>query len=228
MRSWLRALLALVLLIGGDSLTKVPLSEVLGLRALYDSTNGPEWTWLNSSAGEVWDFAGNLSLANPCDNWQGIDCTCVSSMQQDEYYSFYYDDDDSYLSSSDCNIRKVYLSYYGLDGVLPSEFFTKLPHLTHLHLSGNNLYSTVPSSISTLSKLHTLVIKKNLLEGTLDVFSSLQSLQVLILYDNYFSGSLSPLSALTSMTYLNIAYNRLNGTLQPLLSLVLLDTLYLF
>ncbi len=217
---WLRALLTLALLVGGNSVTKVPLSEVLGLKALYDSTNGPEWTWLSASAGDAWDFTGNLSLANPCDNWQGIDCTCISSMQQSGFYSFYYDDDDSYLSNSDCNIRKVYLSYYGLDGVLPSDFFTKLPYLTHLHLSGNNLYSTVPSSISALSNLHTLVIKRNALEGTLDVFSNLKNLQVFSFYGNYFSGSLSPLQGLTDLVFIDTGYNLVSGTIEPLANLV--------
>lgn len=191
----------------------LPESEIYALKALYDSTDGPNWSWDDESAGEIWNFTGNISLIDPC-NWQGVDCTCTPSRDHYFYnsyffYDFYYDDDDSALTES-CNIRKIYLDYYDLDGVLPDEFYNSLPHLTHLHLNGNYLYSTISASISNLTSLASLHLAYNYFEGTLDDVSLLVNLDTLILYNNLFHGNTSVMERMAKLVYLDLGYNYLD------------------
>jgi hypothetical protein len=143
---FLSLVVQLLLLLLSSYGSTVPEYEIYALKALYDSTDGPNWAWMDVAEGEIWNFTGNISILDPC-YWQGVDCTCASS--RDHYFSyyyffydFYYDDDDSALATS-CNIRKVYLDGYDLDGVLPDDFFNNLPNLTHLHLGVN--YSPIKS-----------------------------------------------------------------------------------
>ena len=65
----------------------VPNEEVASLRALFEATNGPHWTYGSdvNYAGSKWNFTLPDKDIDPCaDDWYGIQCnhdaiTCAST-----------------------------------------------------------------------------------------------------------------------------------------------------
>ena len=65
----------------------------------------------------------------------------------------------------------------GLRGSLPTTFGSGLSSLTSLYISNEqNLYGTLPASMSGLTSLQTLTLQSVMLNGTLDVLASLPAL----------------------------------------------------
>jgi hypothetical protein len=184
--------------------------EINALFDLYNNTNGSNWIWQNESlSGLKWNFTNGIS---PC-SFQGISCICsnISSTNNSEYHPYksdievdtpygllYYNyyDDISYLSkdiiynnSSRCNINKIYLINFNLNGYLDNSI-GNFSYLSHLHLTNNKLIGTLPSTLNQL-----------------------KSLKILSIGDNLLTGSLPELSELYNLTCLNVQINKLNGNL---------------
>jgi len=67
----------------------IPSTERQALRDLYDSTDGPHWTYYIGSGGGAWDFSD--PSVNPCDqNWYGIYCTDNHIVYIALYYNVLY------------------------------------------------------------------------------------------------------------------------------------------
>jgi|SoiMethySBSTD1v2_1073268.scaffolds.fasta_scaffold05971_11 hypothetical protein len=95
----------------------VPASERAALVALFEATEGHNWThkvgWLGPPGTEC--------------NWHGVDC-------------------DSKFSEETTNVTSIDLFQNNLRGVVP-EAFGDLPHLTSLGVYGNELAGTLPASL---------------------------------------------------------------------------------
>ena len=123
----------------------IPTSEYSALQELYNSTDGRNWHWRNSTShGPKW-FDGS---SHPCSLpfWQGLTCSCNTKKQ--------------------CNIVKIQLTVYGMRGALPNSI-ANFTQLTDLELGQNLLNSTLPSELCRLTKLESLSLASNLLTGSI-------------------------------------------------------------
>lgn len=185
-----------------NSYTSIPLIEQQALYDLYINTNGDNWIWKNETTfGSKWNFTEGGYY--PCGTngikpFQGISCICLnSSAYYIEYHDFpyYYYDDDSLSDIPNginitCNINKIYLSGFNMEGFIPASI-SNFKELTHLHLSYNNISSSLPTTIGNLLQLKVLTLNNNLITSTLPYeLENLKNLTVLILDFNNINGSL--------------------------------------
>jgi Leucine-rich repeat (LRR) protein len=163
------------------NLPSIPQAELDALRDLYDSTSGPLWHWIGN--GTKWNFAGN---PNPCaEDWQGIVCSCTNTAPDyHPYAAYYFYSVDPPGSASTCNVQKLTLIGYHLNGTLPRSI-GNFSVLTHLHVCRNTLLGGgIPSEVGYLSMLSYLSFSKNsLLQGQIPhALGSLTGLKYLCLY----------------------------------------------
>jgi hypothetical protein len=127
---------------------------------------------------------GGSQQHNPCsENWQGVVCTCTRSEPEYHPYSYYYYyayyNADYYSSGppSSCNVQKLFLIGYQLDGTLPPTI-GNFSLLASVHISNNQqLLGTIPSQVGRLTALEMLGIANNRITGTISVaFGSLKRL----------------------------------------------------
>lgn len=147
----------------------IPLSEYDTLESFYYATG--------ANASDVgWDFT-YPNTSSPC-TWDGIDCICTGSV---------------------CNVNKITLNDFGLEGYIPD--MQNLTYLSEIYMHDNHL------------------------RGTLDGISKLP-LTVLSLYGNEIEGTLDPLRNMTSLSYISLAYNKIEGDLTALSDMTSLERLY--
>jgi len=164
-----------------STLPNIPQVEYEALQDLYDSTLGSSWHWVGN--GSKWDFSG---YENPCaKNWQGIVCTCTNT--EPEYYpyaAYYFYSADPPASTSTCNIQKLTLIGYNLDGTIPRSI-GNFSMLTHMHICRNSLLvGTIPPEVGQLTALSYLSISSNRqLSGSIpSTLHALTTLQYFCLY----------------------------------------------
>ena len=183
--------------------------DSLALVALYNSTDGANWT-------NTWD------LNNSIDTWYGVTLNvdgCVECLDLDG------DDDCDYGITGNnlrgsipkelsnlSNLKSLYLSNNQLSGSIPVEL-GNLNDLIDLHLSNNQLTGAIPSEISNLANLVDLSLHFNQLSGSIPaVFSNLTSLKRLVLYNNRLNGSIpKELGSLPNLTELHLYMNQISG-----------------
>ncbi len=187
------------------STNTLPSVEYEGLYDLYNSTNGPHWTWKQpyTTYGYPWKFV--IPSENPCSTtnpWQGL--TCSTS-----------------CLSKPCYILSIDLSNVTLVGSLPNSI-GGFSSLTYLKLPNNYLTSTIPNSIGNLTALTHLDLSTNKLNGYLP--SSMQhviKLQELNLHFNNFTGGIPNwMGSFPDLVTLNLESNELRGTIPPSLGLL--------
>jgi len=228
-----------------DTQGNCPLAqEKNALVALYNSTNGDDWT----------DNAG-WNTGDPCgDSWYGVTC-----------------DEDNHitglsLSSNQLtgsippeignltNLINLNLGFNQLTGSLPPEITNliklnslslylnqltgsippkigNLTNLTSLALSGNQLTGSIPPEIGNLTNLVNFNLGGNQLTGSLPPeIGNLTNLTILDLGINQFTGSILPeIGNLTKLMALNLYYNALTGSIPPeIISLTNLTSLSLY
>ena len=101
-------------------------SDSLALVALYNATDGANWTYAATTYPDYYTNsnqsipnAGNPWLGGVIANWHGIE-----------------------LDASGENVTKITLGANGLNGIIPD---LNLPNLTHLDLSYNELNGNIPN-----------------------------------------------------------------------------------
>ncbi len=200
--------------------------DSLQLVALYNATNGANWT-------KPWD------LTKPIDTWNGIyiDTTgCLGALSLD----------NNNLQGTLPNLSMSKLYYLSLDGNQLSGSVPNfnLPALKFLYLIGNQLSGALPDF--NMPYLQQLWVNSNQLSGPVPNFN-LPNLVYLNLYDNRFTGSIPnfnlpkltslllganqltgsvPSFNLPALTYLDLQHNQLSGSL-PIFNLPNLTDLYL-
>jgi len=198
-------------------------SDSLALVALYNSTNGSNWT-------NTWN------LNQPIDTWYGVTvnefgCVVQLSLWNNElngsipieignlsslkYLSITNHDmlTDS-IPSEIGNLSKLeLLSLYSnqISGEIPSEI-GELNNLIDLYLWDNQLSGSIPPEIGNLSKLEKLRLSSNLLSGSIPPeIANLNNLTDMELSDNQLSGNIPPELGNLNLSVLFLSHNQLSG-----------------
>jgi len=221
-------LTALLLCAAASGWAAVPNAQRQALIALYDSTNGAEWTnntgWLGAAGSEC--------------TWYGVTCngteTAVTGLnlagnnlvgtipsQLDALDLLVYLD----LSSNSLTgaippalgnlaLAGLNLSQNQLTGHIPEELGNTVT-LRVLYLFSNQLTGSIPSQLGSLNRLEGLSLAINQLTGPLPPeLGKLSHLQSLDLFSNSLTGSIpAELGNLTNLLSLNLSDNRLTGAI---------------
>jgi len=193
--------------------TEISPEECNALVALYDNTDGDNWT---DKATNNWKVTNT-----PC-SWTGVTCSGGNVTM---------------IGRSLANLNGTIpdlsaltkLQYFDLQnnqltGTIPN--LSALIELVEFDLQNNQLTGTIPD-LSTLTKLQFLTLNGNQLTGTIPNFSTLPLLQRIWLNDNQLSGTIPDLSALTNLQILWLHNNQLTGTIPNLSALTLLEQIWL-
>ncbi len=175
-------------------------SDSLALVALYNSTNGPNWT-------NTWD------LSQPMDSWYGVSLTDEGCVR--------------YLSLSSNNLigtipveigdliklESIYLPINQLTGGIPVEI-GNLDKLRYLNLYNNQLFGNIPSEIGNLSSLEDLWLNNNQLSGSIpSEIGNLFNLKNIHLYNNQLSSIPSEIGNLPELIQLSLGNNQLSSNI---------------
>jgi len=149
--------------------------DSLALVALYDSTNGANWT-------NTWD------LNTPISTWYGVTTNndgCVISVDL-EHNNLVGTIPDRIRNLN--SIDSLIISYNQLHGIIPSSI-DRLRNLRHLELNNNELEGPIPSTIGNLEKLQILYLNNNLLAGSIPLtIGNLENLIYLQFNNNQLEG----------------------------------------
>jgi len=179
--------------------------DVAAVKALYKSTNGPNW-----SVNTGW------MKGDPCrSQWHGITCDMI--------------DDETRIVEISLNVlnlvgtipteivklselRSLFLSYNALNGTLPQGVF-QIHTLQNIELSSNSLTGSLPTKLS-MHNLTKLLLDMNHLTGNITAVWNTPKLQLLHLNQNQFTGNLPEgISSLRSLQELDLSQNNLTGPL---------------
>lgn len=186
--------------------------DSLALVALYNVTDGPNWT-------NTWD------LSMPMDTWYGVTlneegCAICLDMDGDPDCERDFSTGGNNLMGTIPvelgfldNLQKLFLSQNQLSGTIPSEL-GDLSNLTVLNLSENQLSGTIPIELGNLLNLTDLNLSSNQFDGNIPTqLGNLINLTGLRLSVNQLSGAIPPgLGNLSDLTYLALNNNQLSGT----------------
>lgn len=147
------------------------LSDSLALIALYNATNGPNWS-------QSWN------LEEPFSDWFGISTNndgCVVEIELfNNQLSGYLPAEIGNLS----NLRNLELDGNQLSGTIPPAI-GKLSELRLLLLHSNDLSGVIPYQIGQLSNLRKLILNDNRLSGSIpETLGNLTNLQTIFLQNN--------------------------------------------
>jgi len=184
--------------------TEIPQAECEALVALYESTDGDNWT----------NNTGWLATNTPC-SWYGVTCSPGNVSQL-------------FLSNNQLNgpippeignlsaLELLWLWGNQLSSPIPPEI-GNLAVLRTLNLSGNQLSGPVPPTIGELAALAVLSLSNNQLSGPIPPeVGSLAALTELYLSGNQLSGSIPPwLGNLATLTVISLYNNQLSGPIPP-------------
>jgi len=238
-----KALFLLLISLAGASYAQVTQNERDALVALYNSTDGANWTdntgWLGAAGTECSWFGigcsnGHVEYLDLADNTlSGSIPTQLGNLTNLTSLSL----DNNILSGSIptelgnlTNLTILYLDDNSLSGSIPSEL-GNLTNLTGLYLFSNSLSGSIPSELGNLTDLTFLWLNNNTLSGSIPIeLGNLTKLTSLFLHNNSLSGSIpTQLGNLTNLISLYLFDNSLSGSIPTQLgNLTNLISLYLF
>ncbi len=179
--------------------TDLPQAECEALVALYQSTDGLNWS---DSPDNTWNLT-----QTPC-RWRGVTCTAGSprhvagiGLSSDHLKGVLPD-----LSALP-GLTRLNLSSNELGGPVPD--LSTLTALESLRLNDNQLTGGLPD-VSKLTRLATLDVSSNHLSGEISHLAS-SSLVELRLNGNQLSGSIPDLSSFSRLATLDLYSNKLSG-----------------
>ncbi len=222
-RGFALVVLALALLAGltDAARAQVPSDQRVALEALYDATDGNNWTnntnWKDSTT-EVHQWYGvrvdnskvtQLNLYE--NNLNGKIPAAVGNLTDLTYLDFSSNNLTGEIPAalgSLTGLTALYLDNNQLSGPISSDL-GKLTGLTALYLDNNQLSGAIPPALGNLTNLTALYLDNNQLSGSIPFeLGNLASLQFLFLYNNQLSGSIpSELGNLTSLMGLTVNDN---------------------
>lgn len=199
--------------------TTIPQEEREALIALYNSTDGPNWTntKANNKPWKINDPTSDVST------WYGV----------------------SVLNNHVVNLS---LSFNNLSGTIPLKI-KDLANLSILQLTNNkitgsineisnlfnlvsldlesNLFDQDINKLASLNQLISLNLSKNNFSGSIDIVSNFTNLKVLNLEKNKFNGNINAIGNLFNLTSLALDNNEFEGNINTLTNLTNLIYLYL-
>ncbi len=188
-----------------DCQALIPTGERAALIALYNSTDGDNWTD-NSGWKEPPLDPDGFAMRSTENTWHGITC-----------------------DAGNTHVQSINLNSNQLAGPLPAEL-GNLENLQDLLLYSNELTGSIPPELGNLANLSDLALYSNQLTGSIPPeLGNLANLALLTLYSNQLTGSIPPeLGNLTNLYGLWIEYNQLAGSIPSELgNLANLQFLYL-
>jgi gliding motility-associated-like protein len=183
----------------------VPCVERDALIALYNATDGANWT--NNT---------NWLTTNPVSTWYGV--TVAGGHVTGIEFSSAGNNLNGTLpiELGDLNFLEKFIITYNpnLTGNIVAELFTNTS-LNEIVLANNGLTGSIPSTISNLTALRFLELQNNTFSGAIPAeIYTLTNLEVLNLYDNNLSGPISAdIQNLTQLTWLSLGRNPIGGTI---------------
>ena len=203
------------------------------LEALYDSTDGANWT--NSTNWKIDDDLGtwygvlvtsdgrvtSLNLAN--NNLVGTLPDELGNLTSLTALTLNKNQLTGEIPDLSASLVYVYLDENQLTGEIPD--LSGLTGLTNLYLNQNQLTGEIPASLGGLTNLLQLALWGNQLTGEIPDLSGLTRLELLSLEQNQLTGEIPDLSA--TLAYVYLSDNLLTGEIPDLSSLTGLTYLYL-
>lgn len=197
------------------------------LVALYEATDGPNWTnsenWLTDTPLGEWygveenDFGRVAGINLPENGLTGHIPAEVGDLSELRildlaYNAFDYGTEIPAELAALTNLETLSLSWSGIWGRIPPEL-ARLTELRNLELDGNNLDGEIPPAIGDLTRLQVLTLHNNVLRGGIPPeLGKLPELSGLHLSWNDLEGEIpTELGALTRITILAIEGNALSG-----------------
>ncbi len=198
----------------GEIPTSCRVRDSIALMALYNATNGSEWT--NSD---------NWGTSNPLDLWHGVETDaqgCVTCLDmngvQDCAPNFEERLGNNLVGELPDEIGlmqqlvRLDLDYNKLTGSIPSTI-SNMVSLEEIKMISNRLTGELPVTIVDLPVLNRIDLRYNNITGTIpDNIGKLTSLDVLVLSHNNIEGEIpSSLGQLTNLKDIWLDYNNLTG-----------------
>jgi Leucine-rich repeat (LRR) protein len=149
-----------------NAVTQIPAEECEALVALYDSTDGDNWT----------NNDGWLSTPSPCD-WYGVHCAAGTVTQ----LLLTGNGIDGEIPSTIGNLSGLWilgLADNNIEGRIPGRI-ADLENLEWLFLNTNRFSGNLPHGVGDLPNLHTLMLHDNDLYGALPLSMTTLDLDVL-------------------------------------------------
>ena len=180
-----------------------PSTDRDALIALYNATDGPNWTvstnWLSSGPlGERYgvDTNTNGRVTRISMEGNGLSGTLPQGLDQLAY------------------LIELHLDHNALSGGIPADLGL-VNSLERLSLEDNDLTDTIPVELGQLNNLGVLNLNDNKLSGPIPTeLGRLPSLWILDLSNNELSGSIPPeLEQLENLMHLRLPYNKLTGSI---------------
>ncbi len=175
----------------GNDFSGIPNSERTALIALYNSTDGDNWTdnsgWKEPSpAADGFALPGTECL-EPDSGWYGITCTenhVTTVSLTDNQLTESIPEELSDLT----DLQYLYLDENQLEGSIPATLGS-LTSLVALDLDTNRLSGNIPDELGDLDGLVELNLDYNQLSGTIpETFGDLENLRMLNLWGNKLTG----------------------------------------
>ena len=175
------------------------------LVALYNATNGPNWTnntnWLSDK---------------PLGEWHGVTTNANGRVTELRFLGNQLTGSIPSSLGNLNNLTSLDFQSNQLTGSIPPEL-GNLTNLTRLYLNNNQLTGSIPPELGNLTNLTALLIWNNQLSGSISsALGRLSNLRGLGLSDNQLTGSIpSWLGNLTNLTGLSLGGNQLSGNIPP-------------
>ena len=214
----------------GIDFTKPDASDRAALTALYNATNGDNWThsdnWLTDALLSEWHgvYTNEDGRVTELDlNFNNLTGTLspelvnLSELQAlNLQANMGLTGTISPQLGSIANLRDLRLNDCNLTGEIPSEL-GNLTNLRFLFLQANQLKGQIPPELGDITNLQVLSLWHNQLSGEIPPeLGSLSNLQELWLHDNVLTGEIpSELARLDNLELLYLKYNRLTGAIPP-------------
>lgn len=188
----------LTLLITVFAHAQVSEQEFQALKALYNSTDGDNWTKRTG--------------------WENINTTATKDDVSADWWGI--------GEVKDGHVRIFYLGSNNLHGYIPKELGA-FEYLTLLNLSRNKISGTIPSEIGNLTRLQELNLERNSLEGPLPLeLKDMSELNKVYLSINNLNSEF-PKQLPPNLRYLEMSYCGIAGTLPDIFKQMKLVTLAL-
>jgi len=206
--------------------TAVNAQDSLALIALYNSTDGDNWTdntnWLSDTAVVYWygvtvnsGYVTNLNLSN--NNLKGTIPAEIGDLTNLEILRLDYNNLTGSMPTELTNpvyLKTIRLNNNQITGTFPTDD-GDLSNLEYLDLSFNQLADSIPSGFKDLINLEYLYLNDNLLFGYIPhSMGEMDSLKYLWLNNNLLTDSIpKSLGSLDSLKYLWLHDNHLSGSI---------------
>jgi subtilisin family serine protease/Leucine-rich repeat (LRR) protein len=183
-----------------DSVSTISSEECFALEALYDATDGANW-----SSNSNWK-----TDPDPC-TWYGVDCLGGGHVYQ---LDLSYNGLNGYLPGELAQLGSLTvlnLRANTIGGAIP-DIFAWLPNLSDLNLEDCDFTDSIPTSIGLARQLDIINLRYNHLTGPIpDSLFALPNLTNLFLNGNQLSGDISGIGSLSNIQNLNLSNNELQG-----------------